>query len=445
MSGSVLEPSWFERAFEAVADLVVAFDPLGQIVYLNSAAERALGVDRDEVTGQSIVGWLHPDDLPRALEVIGLLTGGEFDLAPITPALYRIRRADGSWVALEVNGSRTSPTGSGDVVTICRYNGDRVLRDQVFESLTRGDRFEDVVALLPELGRWRHPTERYAVTVVDDDGHRIAPGSDLPPELDGRIDDGDGPWARALVSGEEVVVESIDELPDTVREAAAGASLRGVRVVPVQDFAGEPGATITAWSTTGGPPLLIHTYALDIMRRVLALVLRWRQQVRQLTKASLTDHLTGVASRSRFFEALEPAGGHRSGPLTAVLYVDLDRFKPVNDRHGHRRGDEVLVVVAARLTGAVRPTDLVARLGGDEFAVLCRGLSRLDEATAIADRILEAVGQPVQLGDVVVDIDASVGIAVTDAPKVDGDGLLDAADRALYRAKREGRGRWALA
>src|SRR5690606_14453126 len=119
--------------------------------------------------------------------------------------------------------------------------------------------------------------------------------------------------------------------------------------------------------------------------------------------------------------------------------------KPINDAHGHRTGDEVLVVVADRLQAVVRPSDLVARIGGDEFAILCRGLTDISEATAIADRVIDVVSRPIAIAGLEVQVDASVGIASAVESDVDGDALLDAADRALYRAKREGRGRWSLA
>jgi diguanylate cyclase (GGDEF)-like protein/PAS domain S-box-containing protein len=439
------EPSWFTGAFEELADIVVAFDQAGQIVYVNAAAERVLGVERESVIGQNMTEWVHPDDLERALEVTALIMGGEFSEIPVTPAFYRVRCRDGSWLGLEVNGTQLSvPPGEGDIVTVCRYSGDRAVHDEVLERLTQGDPIDEIVALLPELGRWRHPTERYAIAITGDSGDRIAPGSDLPPGLDGSILDEGSPWSEALASGREVTVESLDGLPPSVRRLAEAEGLRGCKVVPVPDLAGSEGATITVWATPNGPPLSIHTYSLDNMRRVLALVLRWRQQVRQLTSASFTDHLTGAASRSRFFAALEPVNRSSEGDMMAILYVDLDRFKPVNDAHGHRTGDEVLVVVAERLNAVVRPADLVARIGGDEFAILCRGLNDIGEATAIADRVIATVGQPITLEGLDIQVDASVGIASTVDVDVDGDALLDAADRALYRAKREGRGRWSL-
>jgi diguanylate cyclase (GGDEF)-like protein/PAS domain S-box-containing protein len=436
---------WFERVVEQATDLVVAFHPDGEIVYLNRAAEETLGVDRREVLGENFVEWIHPDDLERALEVVSLMGDGGFEETPVTPATYRVRCGDGSWMALEVNGAQLAePDGSGDVVTICRYSGDRVLHDEILDRLTGGDSVEDVLALVPDLGHWRHPTERYAVAFTGDDGERHSVGNTLPAELSGEILEPGQPWAQALRLGKEVVVEA-DELDDDLRQLAAKEGLNACRVVPIADPTGDLGATITVWSTPTGPPITIHRFALDTMERVIALILRWRQQVRQLTRAALTDHLTGAASRSRFFAALDKPTPAAEGHLAAILYVDLDRFKPVNDEYGHSTGDEVLVEIAARIASVVRPSDLVARIGGDEFAVLCRDLGHIDEATIIADRVIEAVGRPVPVGAHLISVDASVGIATTLDDSIDGDALLESADAALYDAKSRGRGRWALA
>jgi diguanylate cyclase (GGDEF)-like protein len=348
-------------------------------------------------------------------------------------------------MALEVNGAQLRHRDdAGDVVTICRYSGDRVLHDEILQRLTRGDPIEDLLALVPDLGHWRHPTERYAVAFTGDDGERRAVGTTLAPELSGELLEPGQPWAQALRTGAEVVV-SADELDDDLRELAEKEGLQACRVVPIVDPTGDLGATITVWSTPTGPPITIHRFAIDTMERVIALILRWRQQVRQLTRAALTDHLTGAASRSRFFAALDKPTPATEGNLVAILYVDLDRFKPVNDEYGHSTGDDVLVEIAARIASVVRPSDLVARIGGDEFAVLCLDLGHLDEATIIADRVIEAVARPIPIGVHLISVDASVGIAITPDDRVDGDALLESADAALYDAKSRGRGRWALA
>ena len=127
----------------------------------------------------------------------------------------------------------------------------------------------------------------------------------------------------------------------------------------------------------------------------------------------------------------------RSGNTSAVFFLDLDRFKEVNDTHGHQVGDELLVAVAERLTGMLRPGDSLARLSGDEFVVLCEDLADQSEADPIAVRLNAELSRPFALSSVEVTVTASIGIAFTgqgiDAPEE----LLRDADLAMYRAKRD--------
>jgi len=151
------------------------------------------------------------------------------------------------------------------------------------------------------------------------------------------------------------------------------------------------------------------------------------------------DSLTGVANRTALFEALNVklAGGR----LVAALYIDLDGFKNVNDDHGHAVGDEVLRTVAARLCGAVRVGDIVSRVGGDEFVVVSDSLDNEDEALMLGCRIRDVLARPITFAATHIEVGASVGIAFVSAADPDPDTLLSDADRALYRAKRTGRGR----
>ncbi|GAA4606371.1 hypothetical protein GCM10023107_76110 [Actinoplanes octamycinicus] len=160
----------------------------------------------------------------------------------------------------------------------------------------------------------------------------------------------------------------------------------------------------------------------------------------QLADQARRDPLTGLANRTVLTAELDRVG---SGPV-AVLYLDLDGFKAVNDRHGHEAGDLVLTTVAERLSGAVRGTDLVVRLGGDEFVLLCPGLPEPD-AIRLAERIVGDVARPIRFGSATLDVGASVGIAAYGRGEAAGDDLVRTADQAMYEAKRLGRGRWVLA
>ena len=126
-----------------------------------------------------------------------------------------------------------------------------------------------------------------------------------------------------------------------------------------------------------------------------------------------------------------------------MLYLDLDGFQPINDRWGHGHGDDVLVAVADRLRASVRPGDTVGRLGGDEFAVACPGATS-DELIRLADRLLAVVRAPITVGDDVLRVGTSIGLATCAAGSSPGEVLVAAADAALLAAKATAKGTWNL-
>ena len=174
-----------------------------------------------------------------------------------------------------------------------------------------------------------------------------------------------------------------------------------------------------------GRPLYLQGYLLDITSE--------REAQEQLRAQALFDPLTGLANRAFFHEQLEHALGLRKedGAVAALIYLDLDEFKAINDQHGHAVGDEVLATLGERIKGLVRAGDSVARLGGDEFAILLASVTDPTEATFVAERLLRAIGQPIAAGEHEFALKGSVGIALGDG----GAHLLKQADAAMYRAK----------
>lgn len=163
------------------------------------------------------------------------------------------------------------------------------------------------------------------------------------------------------------------------------------------------------------------------------------QQVNQLAR---TDALTALPNRRVFVEALDQAIGRvrRGGNGFAVLYLDLDHFKDVNDTLGHLLGDDLLKAVGERLLNNVRTTDVVARFGGDEFAVLETDIQHPDEVAALATKLIEVIAHPFKIDGNQVQTGTSIGITINEPGVTDGETLLSHADLALYRAKSEGRG-----
>jgi diguanylate cyclase (GGDEF)-like protein len=160
-----------------------------------------------------------------------------------------------------------------------------------------------------------------------------------------------------------------------------------------------------------------------------------------MERLATIDALTGLPNRLLLMDRLRHALGlaRRSGWLVGVVFVDLDRFKDVNDTFGHEVGDDLLRQAAARLEGAMRVGDTTTRLGGDEFVVICEQVNAADEVAQVAERIRAALGTPFDVLGHEVRISASVGVTVGDSDS--GETLLQEADRSMYAAKRAGRGR----
>jgi len=200
-------------------------------------------------------------------------------------------------------------------------------------------------------------------------------------------------------------------------------------------------------------PTLLHSYSehdrrlLETLASVTASALDKAALHEDVTEQATRDALTGLANRRAFESELASSViGKRSTDASGVMFLDLDGFKKINDEHGHKAGDEVLVETAKRLLQSVRGGDTVARLGGDEFTVLLRGVHNKDEAVIVAERILTAMRQPMRLSTGAdVHPTPSLGIALAHEHNTDPATMLKDADAAMYEAKRAGKDCWRLA
>jgi diguanylate cyclase (GGDEF)-like protein/PAS domain S-box-containing protein len=255
------------------------------------------------------------------------------------------------------------------------------------------------------------------------------------------------PAGRALRQGKTVIVEDV-ATPDPQSELAALLRRRGVGSGMSVLIAGRDGpwGAITAHSR--GPRRFAPDEA-DFLAAVANVVYSAvdRHRIEETVRhTAVHDTLTGLPNRTLALDRLDGALARRRRDSrdVAVLLLDLDRFKLVNDSLGHKAGDDLLVALAPRLHDAVRPSDTVARLGGDEFMVICEQLEGARAAIQVAERVAHAVSQPIVLRSGEHFITASIGIALAGGANEDPEGLVRDADAAMYRAKERGRGRYEL-
>lgn len=432
----------FRRGFDEATVGMALLDANLRWVRVNGALADLLGVDREALTGAAAPDVFTGDpELGAAIDAA--FSGGE----PLRAVPARLRRPDGATVEVEVTGSVVEGE-QGEPQLFAQA------RDVTAER--KADRWAAAVARLTRLALDEPRVSvlmREAAGVIADalpargcvvlTAERDAPmagllaaAGDADPSIG--IAPLKGTIAASLERGRSLTVEQIEAAEPFV--PADAARLLTMPVLPT----GAPRSVIAAYRGPGTP-----AFAADDARflQAIANVLTSAQERAaaedEQRHRALHDPLTGLANRALLADHLRRtlANASRRSGRVALLLVDLDRFKSVNDTLGHRAGDNLLLVVADRLREHARGGDLVARLGGDEFVVVFDEVESVLEAVAVARRIIEAMSAPVQVGGRELVVSASVGVVLADDHVVEPDVLLRDADVAMYRAKAGGGGR----
>ncbi len=251
------------------------------------------------------------------------------------------------------------------------------------------------------------------------------------------------PATRAVLHEQRsIVIDTHDPAADQA-EVAYLASIRQQTMAMIPLIAA--GRTVGLIEVTSARPGAFDARAVELATMLAgeaAMALENARLYEEIRHQALHDGLTGLANRVLFRDRVEHAvdRNRRAGGQLAVLFIDLDDFKTLNDSHGHARGDEVLAIAAGRVRDVLRPADTAARLGGDEFAVLIEDIVDEADALAVATRLAEALRQPIAFGHLVLRVAASIGVAIGSPTGETADDLLRNADVAMYAAKGSSRG-----
>jgi diguanylate cyclase (GGDEF)-like protein len=450
-----LAPEQLLRLLDTAVNPFALVDTDGTVLWAGSSISELLGVDAVGLTGRSMLEFLAPGSVDEALRALAAADGylrsrsSGPDRWEGTGPLLDLVRADGTVITCAVAVATPRRTGlPGYAVQLRRATAAGALERTV--AAMAGDRpIADVLSNLAEVLAGDLPGTDILIAhspASGDEGGYLHVAGAGPEQLRDALlapAAGAAPWHLAAARPDEVVEQAADELPAPLRELATAEGASSCAAIAVAVGVGEPATgVVVAWRRHDLP---LHVFSNERLRRgarLVGLAMQWERGRRALEWAATHDHLTGLQNRQSFLSRLAGEARRRPPSASAVLYLDLDDFKPVNDWHGHALGDRVLAEVAARLRRSVRPTDVVARLGGDEFAVLCPGLDDHEVIEQLADRLVEEVGLPVVVDGTEVRVGLSVGIAGI----VDRDGgpdeVLNRADDALRLAKAEGKRRW---
>ncbi len=469
---------WAQRLVAGGSDLVLVMDREGVVTFATPAVEWLLGYTIDEFVGQNQIDVIHPDDrdaarraffgarpesdqfpIPGQLPVLDQPPPNDRSLSPSLIEI-RARTKSGDWRILDllVTPMLDDPVVDGVVVNIrdvtTRRRAEELLAEQadLLEAIARGAPLEITLQKITQMIEHSIESSLCAIGMLDTDGTiRVRAAPSLPRQVVNLLDEFNPrsePGAALRDSGPDVM-----EYPLATDERFRDVSLlrdQGLQVCRVASLlapgSGELLGALTVFHRSTDPLGSFETELLSRARNLAAIAIERRRFESTLEYQALYDNLTGLPNRTLLLTRIEDAlrRAERVHTGVAVLFVDLDRFKVINDSVGHALGDQLLQLVAERLREPLRPGDTLGRFGGDKYMVVCNRVADEAAALAAADRFGKVLLEPFRLGAGEIFITTSVGISFAEDATVSAEQMIRNADVAMYRAKAQGRNQHAI-
>lgn len=426
---------------DLLLDVVCAVDSQGRFVFVSAACEQVFGYTPDELIGQPMIDMVHPADRQRTLDAARAIMGGQ----PNPNFENRYLRKDGQvvhilWSARWSEVDQLRIAVARDITERKQAESRQAALYAISEAAHAA---EDLLALFERIhqliGEWL-PALNFSVALYDEHCAQL----DFPyhvdeherePELSvtGRL------CAEVIRSGQPVLLTpdqpfSLPGFSGAIDQQDSPCWLG----VPLNSKKGTIGALIVKSMPGGERYTERDKELLQYVCAQVAAAIERKQLHHRLQYMAQHDYLTRLPNRELLRERLTKAL-HRAESdcgRMALLYVDLDHFKQVNDTYGHGVGDMLLQAVANRLQGCVRETDTVARIGGDEFVVLLDSIQAAEDASRVAGKIRQVLGQPMRLDSHSLSILPSIGVALYPEHGREEHQLFKHADEAMYAAKR---------
>jgi diguanylate cyclase (GGDEF)-like protein/PAS domain S-box-containing protein len=385
------------------------------IVGVSGAMSEILGWSADELLGHRSLDFVHPDDHSLAIDNWMEMLANP---GPSRRVRQRLKHKDGSWVWFEItNNNLLEDPDHGCVVAEMVDISDETAAQ---EALRAREQLLNRLAEAIPVGLFQIDTEG-RIVYTNDRLHEIL-GVERSPTVDAQL-------ATIVADDRPTLERAIGEVLELGSDADTEVACR------------RPGDADFRYCTIGFRALRHDDGAISGAIACVADVTDSARLREQLKFRATFDELTGCHNRASIMAALE--ADIERNPMQAeraVMFVDLDRFKEINDRHGHAAGDELLRRVARLLRESMRENDLVGRTGGDEFLVICPDVGGVERAVGLAERLAEALRDGIRAETDELRCSVSIGVAWSSGNSSDADTLVAAADAAMYQAKRAGTG-----
>ncbi|MDA3912972.1 GGDEF domain-containing protein [Oleiagrimonas sp.] len=433
------------RLIDLLLDPVCIVDPGNHFVFVNAAFERVFGYAPEEIIGRDMIELVHPDDRENTLETVALIMAGH----PQPHFENRYVHKDGHvvhvmWSARWSETDQLRLAVARDISELMRA---RNLQDALYEISEAAHASEDLFSLYQHIhaiiGRLLL-AENFFVALYDARENMLSfpyfvDAYDAPPPP---LPFDSGTLSAELIrSGKPLLIHpGIPETPALAKLPGHGHDKLNWLGVPLNTKQGVIGAIVVqSYSETKS----YSTKDMELLQFVstqVAAAIERKQAETRLRHLARHDTLTDLVNRETFHDRLESALEYARAKeqSLAVIYVDLDGFKQVNDNYGHAVGDQLLRQAARRMVRCLRETDTVGRVGGDEFTILIEGLQRPALAEFVAKKIHTALTQPFKLSGHTIRVTPSIGIATSPEHGQEKKQLIHHADDAMYEAKRNG-------
>jgi diguanylate cyclase (GGDEF)-like protein/PAS domain S-box-containing protein len=412
----------------------------------------------------SLQAWedsLHPDDQGAVMAAFRscLSQGSPFSME------YRWRTKDGNWLWVNSSAEIVEWSSSQQPLRMIGIDSDITERKQaelqeksrnhILELITSGESLRVILKAIVDAVEQENPTMLCSILLLDNAGKHLLYGaaSSLPDFYNDAINGiqigiGAGSCGTAAFINERVIVDDIQIHPywTLYKELASKAGLGACWSEPIRSTKKEVLGTFAIYHHNVNFPTEANIVLIEQTASLASIAIERRQAEAKLEHLALYDLLTDLPNRVLLADRINHsmAQCQRRNQLLAVAYLDLDGFKVVNDTHGHDIGDKLLVALSQRMKEALRESDTLARIGGDEFVAVIVDLEKIGSSKPVLKRLLKAAASFVTVGDVVMQVSASIGVTVFPQDGVDADQLMRHADQAMYIAKQAGKNQYHL-